>query len=90
MQHSPAYDPQANGAAEKAVQDCAGQVRAMKIRLEARLKCKVESDWEIMEWITELAGELLSGGQVGKDAEQRTSDCTAGIAPRLSWRSASR
>ena len=30
-------------AAEKAVQDYMGQVRAMKIGLEARLKCKVES-----------------------------------------------
>ena len=39
----------------------------MKIGLEAWLKCKVESDWKIMEWITELAGELLSRGQVGKD-----------------------
>ena len=47
----------------------------MKIGLEARLKCKVESDWKIMQWITELAGELLSGGQVGKDVQQRTSEC---------------
>ena len=66
IQHSPAYDPQANGAAEKAIQDYMGQARAMKMELEARLKCKVESDWKIMEWITELAGELLSRGQVGK------------------------
>ena len=90
IQHSPAYDPQANGAAEKAVQDYMGQVRAMKIGLEARLKCKVESDWKIVEWITELAGELLSRDRWERMAEQRTSGCTAGIAPRLSWRSASR
>ena len=37
------------------------------VGLEARLKCKVESDWKIMEWISELAGELLSRGHVGKD-----------------------
>ena len=37
----------------------------MKIGLEARLKCRVESDGKIME--SELAGELLSRGQVGKD-----------------------
>ena len=67
IQHSPAYDPQANGAAEKAVQDYMGQGRAMMIGLEARLKCKVESDWKVMEWSTELAGDLLSRGQVGKD-----------------------
>ena len=67
IQHSPAYDPQAKGAAEKAVQDNMRQVRAMKIGLEARLKCKVGSDRKIMEWIKEFAGELLGRGQVGKD-----------------------
>ena len=45
IQHPPAYDPQANGTVEKAVQDYMGQVRAMKTGREARLKCKVESDW---------------------------------------------
>ena len=40
IQHSPAHDPQANGAAET-VQDYMGQGRVMKIALEARLKCKV-------------------------------------------------
>ena len=77
IQHSPAYDPQANGAAEKAVQDYMGQVSGqvgIEIGLEARLKCKVESDWKIMEWITELAGELLSRGQVGMDG--RTAEVT--------------
>ena len=59
-----------NGAAEKAVQDYMGQVKAMKIGLEARLKSKVESDWKIMDWITELAGQLLSRGQVGKDGRR--------------------
>ena len=37
IQHSPAYDPQANRAAEKAVQDYMGQVRAMKIGLEWKM-----------------------------------------------------
>ena len=64
IQHSPACDPQANGAAENAVQDYMRQVRTIKIGLKARLKCKVESDWKIMEWTTELGGELLSRGQV--------------------------
>ena len=65
------------------------QVRAMKIGLEAQLKCKVESDWKIMEWTRNSQGVAKSrtGGTL---AEQLTSDCAAGIAPRLSWRSASR
>ena len=38
IQNPPAYDPQSNGAAEKAVQDYMSQVRAFKIGLEYRLK----------------------------------------------------
>ena len=44
IQHSPAYETQANCA-----EDYMGQVRAMKIGLGARLKCKVASDWKVME-----------------------------------------
>ena len=55
---------------KKQFRDYMGQVRAMKIGLEARLKCKVESDWKIMDWITERAGQLLSRGQVGKDGRR--------------------
>ena len=67
IQGPPAYDPQANGAAEKAVQEFMGQLRALKIGLEARLQCKVESQWEILEWATELEGELIGRCQVGRD-----------------------
>jgi len=67
LQGPPAYDPQANGAAEKAVQDYMGQLRTMKIGLEARLKCKVESDWSILQWTSELAPELTNRCQVGRD-----------------------
>ena len=65
LQGPPAYDPQANGAAEKAVQDYMGQLRTMKIGLEARLKCKIESEWAILQWMSELAPELLNRCQVG-------------------------
>ena len=63
----PAYDPQAHGAAEKAVQDYMGQMRTMKVGLEARLRCKIESDWAILQWVSELAPELENRGQVGRD-----------------------
>ena len=62
---------------------------AMKSGLEARLKCRVESDWKIMEWITELAGELLSRGQVWKGWPNRVLQIVR-QEQRLSWRSASR
>ena len=60
FQHLPA-NTHAHGAAEK-VWSWVGQGVAMKIGLEARLTCKVESDLKIMEWITGLASERpLSG-----------------------------
>ena len=69
IQNPPAYDPQSNGAAEKAVQDYMGQVRAGKIDLEYRLKEKIESQWPIMEWIGEHACVLLDRCQVGHDGK---------------------
>ena len=62
-----AYDPQANGAAEKAVQECMGQLRNIKIGLEARLKCKIESEWaNLLQWINDLAPELKNRCQIGR------------------------
>ena len=90
IQHLPAYVPQANGAAEKAVQDYMGQVRAMTVGLEARLKCKVESDGRSWNGSRNSQVTCCVEDRWERMAEQRTSDCAAGIAPRLSWRSASR
>ena len=67
LQHPPAYDPQANGAAENAVQAFMGHLRALKIGLEARLQGKIESDWAIMEWLVELSCEILNRCSVGLD-----------------------
>ena len=37
-ENHPAYDPQANGEAERAVQEVKAQLRAVKLGLEARIK----------------------------------------------------
>ena len=58
--HTPAYDPQSNGAIECAVDHVMGQTRAIKIRLEFRLKSKVNPKWEVMEWIVEHARTLIN------------------------------
>ena len=42
----------------------------MKIGLEARLKCKIESEWAILQWMSELAPELLNRCQVGRDGRR--------------------
>ena len=63
----PAYNPQSNGACEKAVQDVTTQLRAMKLALENRVKIKVLDDLPIMEWALEHASFLINRFSVGKD-----------------------
>ena len=65
----PAYDPQSNGAIEKAVGEVTGQVRALKIALESRIKEKVTVDMRIFNWIVEHACLIINRYQVGKDGK---------------------
>ena len=48
LEHPPAYDPQSNGVAEKAVQEFMEQLRATKLALEQRLKCNIGTEDPIM------------------------------------------
>ena len=63
----PAYNPQSNGAAERAVQEVTCQIRALKIGLQERIKAKVGTNWAIMQWMIELAPVLINRCLVGKD-----------------------
>ena len=54
-QNPPAYDPQANGAVERGVQECMNQLRAMKIGPEHHIQMKIDTCWKIVEWMVELA-----------------------------------
>ena len=49
-QNPPAYNPQSNGSAERAVQEVMSQVRAMKIALDQLLGTTVKTDWKALEW----------------------------------------
>ena len=63
----PAYSPQSNGAAEKAVQDVAGQLRRLTLALEARLCQKVPAKLPVMAWLVRHAAFVLTHFQVGHD-----------------------
>ena len=65
----PAYDPQANGAIEKGVQDWNTQLRALKLALEAHIGCSVPSTCAAMEWMMQHAGFVHSRFQVGHDGK---------------------
>ena len=63
----PAYDPQSNGLAERAVGQVKGQIRALKLGLEARLKVCIDLREPIVDWITRHAASLLNNFHVGVD-----------------------
>ena len=63
----PAYNPQSNGACEKAVQDCTDQARVLKMALEARIGQEVPTDSPLMEWILQHAAFVINRFSVGKD-----------------------
>ena len=68
-QNPPAYNPQANGAAERAVQEIMGEIRALKIGLEQRIGIKIPSSFNIMEWILEFAPVIINRCFVGHDGK---------------------
>ena len=63
----PAYDPQANGPCEKAVQDVVGQLRCLVLALQARLGVAIDTRLPIVQWALEHAVFLLNHYSVGHD-----------------------
>ncbi len=63
----PAYNPEANGAIEKAVRDVTDQSRALKLGLESRVKATIPESSAMMEWILEHAPYLINKFSLGHD-----------------------
>ena len=63
----PAYDPQANGFVERAVGEVKGQIRALKLGLEARLGVNIGIKEPIVEWVMQHAASLLNKFHIGVD-----------------------
>ncbi len=63
----PAYDPQGNGAAEKAVQDVTAELRCLKLALEARLKCNIDPKHAVVKWMMPHAAFLITRLSKGHD-----------------------
>ena len=66
-ENPPAYNPESNGSAEKAVQDVSGQVRSLKLALEARIGVSIGDTSAVMDWIVEHAAYVLSRFSAGHD-----------------------
>jgi hypothetical protein len=75
VQHSPVGESAANGAIENTIQRVQGQVRALKLDLEANLKRKLAPTQTIWPWLVEYAAQTLLywriSGEDGLTAIQR-------------------
>ena len=69
VENPPAHDPQANGEIERAVRDVKGQIRALKIGLEMRLREDVDARWKVLEWMIPHASDVLNRFNMGKDGK---------------------
>ncbi len=66
-ENPPAYDPKANGAIEKGVQDINARLRLIRIALQSRLGKKLPIRHPIFEWGIEHAAFIHNRFQVGHD-----------------------
>ena len=46
-----------------------GQIRALEIGLEQRIKAEITTEWNIMEWIVELSIGQVDRCIIGKDGK---------------------
>ena len=63
----PAYDPQSNGLAGKAVQDVKAQLRVLKLGLEARIEHRIPMESPIWEWMIPHSADAVNRFRDGKD-----------------------
>ena len=66
-ENPPAYDPQANGGAERGVQEVKAQLRATKLGLEARIGVEITDTMAILDWMIPQAADTINRFLVGDD-----------------------
>ena len=67
LKNPAAYDPQANGMAERAVREFKEQFRAVKIAIERMIKTKIQKKAPILHWMVLHAVETINRFLVGAD-----------------------
>ena len=66
-ENAPKGESQANGIAERAIQDVEGLLRTLKVAVERRLGIRLKPSDAIMPWLVEHCGTLINRCRVGID-----------------------
>jgi hypothetical protein len=72
IEESPVGSSGSNGVVERAVQSVEGQIRALKLALENRIKFKISAKSNVVTFLAEYAAYLLNRLEVGKDGKTAT------------------
>jgi hypothetical protein len=67
IEHSPVGESQSNGVVERGVLSIEGQVRILKLSLEARMQIPIPDSHPILMWLAKFAATQLNKCEVGKD-----------------------
>ena len=59
-EHSPVGESQSNGAVESAIKSVQGQIRTLKLDLESNMGKQLLRESDIMPWLIEWAGKLIT------------------------------
>ena len=68
-EHSPEYDPQANGSAEVAVRLLKGHLRTLRSSLEAQIGFRIPARHALMDWLVRHAAALITWCAKGHDGQ---------------------
>ena len=86
QEHSPVGESSSNGTVERAIQEVAGQIRALKLHIESEANTTIDASHPLWPWLIEYAAMgiyMYHVGTDGKTARQRTrgrSSMASGVA----------
>ena len=83
VEESPVGSKGSNGIVERAVQTIEGQIRVMKLALEARIGREIDAEANVVTFMAEYAGYLVNRLEVGKDG--KSADVPVARAGFGSW-----
>ena len=69
LEESPEYDSMGNGEVERQTQEVQGQIRAIKLNLEAHYEDKIKDDHPVIPWLVAHSASTITRYKIGEDGK---------------------